>query len=606
MRYTEPIAGVPQQQTIRDLKSDQWVATDALQRKLPDARSAVPLRHGRYVGMFYFLTATSAGKPGPRDVTKTLLVQPDSSKWEKRTYYWGEPEAGYYLSTDEWVIRRHAQMLADAGVDVIIFDATNDTSNQPVYSTILRVFETMRQQGEPTPQVAFLASRVSIQEVWRDLYSQGLYRDLWFRWKGKPLLLAGQQHGMLHVEQLPTEIKDFFTVRESWAWDSLPWYRDGHDQWPWVAHTPQAIGWHEGPDRPEAVSVAVAEHPLSAIGRSFHDGAEPETNRYDTTAITDKGPFFQEQWNRALAIDPEFVFVTGWNEWMAASMVMGPNVKKDLAKWNFYPGARLGRAGHPLHPGDVYFIDQYNEEFSRDIEPMKDGHTDDYYYQLVANIRRYKGVHAADPASVEKPVALDGGFDQWKPVTPEYEDHGFDTLSRQSPGNYQAGPYTDHTGRNDFVTMKVARDKDNIYFYAKTRKLITSFRDRNWMLLFIDADENKATGWEGYDFVVNAQVVNRTTTLISTLDRNGHRGSPIRIPMRVQGNELMLAVPRALLRQTGKQVSFQFHWADNISRIGDITEFSLHGDSAPDRRANYRYAAEDTPAALSPASAALQ
>ena len=32
---------------------------------------------------------------------------------------------GYYLADDDWVIRKHAQMLTDAGVDVIIVDLTN-------------------------------------------------------------------------------------------------------------------------------------------------------------------------------------------------------------------------------------------------------------------------------------------------------------------------------------------------------------------------------------------------------------------------------------------------------------------------------------------------
>ena len=591
VRYTGNIAGAPAPSALRDLKSDQWAAADALHRPLPSETIAGAPRPGRYVGIFYFLTAAQAGKPGPRDVTKTLETQPDSSKWAKGTYYWGEPEAGYYLSTDEWVIRRHAQMLADAGVDVIIFDATNDTTHQPVYSTILRVFETMRQQGERTPQIAFLASQRSIQEAWRDLYSKGLYRDLWFQWKGKPLLLTGQQRGMLPIEKLPTDIQEFFTIRESWAWDSLPWYRDGRDQWPWVAHTPQAAGWHEGPARPEAISVAIAQHPLSDIGRSFHHGVEPAADRYDKTPVTGDGLYFQEQWDHALAVDPEFVFVTGWNEWMAGSMVMGSNVKKDLAAWDFYPGAKLGRAGHPIHPGDVYFIDQYNEEFSRDAEPMKDGHTDNFYYQLAANIRRYKGMHEEDPVSVPKTIDVKGNFEQWQPVTPEYEDHSFDTVARHSPGNYQAGPYDDNSGRNDFVSLKVARDERNVYFYAKTREPITSFHDRNWMLLFLDTDENKATGWQGYDLVVNAKVINRNTTTVSKLTEDGHTTAPVRIAMRIEGNELMVAVPRDLLQPRGDKLAFQFHWADNIARIGDVTEFFLHGDSAPDRRANYRYAA---------------
>ena len=36
--------------------------------------------------------------------------------------------------------------------------------------------------------------------------------------------------------------------------------------------------------------------------------------------------------------------------------------------------------------------------------------------------------------------------------------------------------------------------------------------DSNWMLLFIDTDQNKETGWEGYDFVINSKVNNRKTS----------------------------------------------------------------------------------------------
>jgi len=37
------------------------------------------------------------------------------------------------------------------------------------------------------------------------------------------------------------------------------------------------------------------------------------------------------------------------------------------------------------------YPDQFCDEYSRDIEPMKDGHGDNYYYQLAANIRKIKG-----------------------------------------------------------------------------------------------------------------------------------------------------------------------------------------------------------------------
>ena len=41
------------------------------------------------------------------------------------THFWGEPLFGYYRTTDPYVLRKHAEMLADAGVDVVFFDCTN-------------------------------------------------------------------------------------------------------------------------------------------------------------------------------------------------------------------------------------------------------------------------------------------------------------------------------------------------------------------------------------------------------------------------------------------------------------------------------------------------
>ena len=39
-----------------------------------------------------------------------------------------------------------------------------------------------------------------------------------------------------------------------------------------------------------------------------------------------------------------------------------------------------------------FFVDQYNAEFNRCIQPMKGGYTDNYYMQMAENIRQYKGI----------------------------------------------------------------------------------------------------------------------------------------------------------------------------------------------------------------------
>src|SRR5205814_3107279 len=114
------------------------------------------------------------------------------------------------------------------------------------------------------------------------------------------------------------------------------------------------------------------------------------------------------------------------------------------------------------------FVDECDEEHSGDSEPMKGGHGDNYYYQLASCVRRYKGARAAPVASPAKTIDIDGDFAQWKDVGPEFVDDANDTVHRHHAGFGTVGRYTNATGRNDLVLMKVARDEANIYFYART------------------------------------------------------------------------------------------------------------------------------------------
>jgi hypothetical protein len=578
-----------------DVMSDTWVATDALGRLLPGYEECGPPRENRYVGIFYFIARNYTGPDAPRDVTKLLHENPEHPQfWPRVPHHWGEPEFGYYRSSEKWVIRKHAYMLADAGVDTLIFDVTNNQTFPDTYEAVLDTFRQIRGEGEATPDVCFLASERSAFQLWEQMYSKGRYADLWFMWKGKPLLLFGQ-HGEIHGDMndviFPPYFIEFFTIRRSWAWDSLSWYRDnGYRMWPWVAHTPQCVGWDvEG--IPEHVPVAIGEHPLSNIGRSFHNGKQPETDQYDVTPLTECGPYFEEQWAHALKVDPEFIFVTGWNEWSAGGQICtDPSYEALQAKWSFFPGAQLGRAGKPLKVGDVYFIDQYNQEYSRDAEPMRGYHTDNYYYQLVDGIRRYKGVRPLPQASPARTMDLNGTFRQWDTVMPEYRDHLYDTIHRVNERGWgSAGPYTNTCGRNEFVSLKVARDISHIYFYARTRAPLTPRTDPNWMLLFLNTDHDKTTGWEGYNYLLNSTVLDQYRTSVKSCTGGWEWSTIGDAQYRVEGNELMIAVSRALLGLETEPLQLDFHWVDNIRGTGDIADFFDCGDSAPPRRFDYRY-----------------
>jgi len=112
------------------------------------------------------------------------------------------------------------------------------------------------------------------------------------------------------------------------------------------------------------------------------------------------------------------------------------------------------------------------------------------------------------------------------------------------------------------------------------------------MLLFIDADHNPKTGWFGYDFVINLNVLDEKTTSIMRYMKDsagGHWAEAGRLKYRYSGKELEIAVPRTLLGLKGDAFSFDFKWADNPTELKDPISLCTSGDAAPNRRFNYRF-----------------
>ena len=698
-----------------DTYSDTWVATDALNRTLPTHDQVGPPRQDRFVGLFFFLWHGAHVSPtwgGPYDVSRILAQDPeamrkkDSPLWGPMyaPHHWGESLFGYYRSDDDWVLRKQAQMLGDAGVDTLIFDVTNENTYKPYYMALLRAFAEVREQGGHTPQVAFMAPfwepSAAVEELYRDLYGPGLYPDLWFRWEGRPLILAdptrvgeaqvnARQDAAVSLDASHT-LGQSFTAEASFEavggrfptyaarnsamtlslyrdgpqgeqlarrrfenvgdndWLSIPiepplpagkyylemsdphgpigWWSHGEDvfpggeafadrsaspgdrtlrislangegrrlrrfftfrkpqpdyfrgqtasdMWSWLEVYPQHV-FRDSRGGKEEMSVSVAQNAVenrvgamsepAARGRNFHK--EPRSQTPDATL---QGANFAEQWERALREDPKFIFITGWNEWFAGRFDKFPEVQQP-----------------------VIFVDAFDQEHSRDIEPMKGGYGDLYYYQMVSYIRRFKGVRAPPLAGPPVTIQVDGDFRDWSGVQPEFRDDVGDVTHRDHPGYNNVRRYTNETGRNDFVALKVARDRENLYFYARTRQPITSYRDSQWMMLFLDVDGKRETGWEGYDFVVNRTTDRTEETALLEESRHGWDWKPrARVRYRVQGNQLEMAIRRADLGLENDDVPLRidFKWADNVQVEGDVTAFTLNGDCAPNGRFNYRY-----------------
>ena len=585
---------------LRPLAPETWTATDALGRTTPTNITVRQPHAKRFVGIFYFLTHGSRayydrpkenldyGTFGDdprvlRDNTQIIATSggnpvTNPGAWKDGgAYWWGEPAAGYFLADDPWVARKNLAMLANAGVDVLIFDVTNAPQYTTAYATVLDTAEQMRREGSPTPQFMFITHSSTgpvANSLYDAIYAKGRYKNLWFLWQGKPLILGDPNGSGPNKTPLRPEVQDFFHWRYSWANTNGP-TNDGKDEWEWIeTGHPQTYGWHEDPTIAEEVPVTLGGWSSSNLGRSYEGGQqtggkEPPINALALAADTDKGLLFSQQWRDALKIDPEFVFVTGWNEWTAGRQ--------------YQPSVPM--LGLVTGPGQYYFVDEYNAEFSRDAMPVKGGFGDNYYMQLVDGIRQFKG---ASPQPIARGFHTPKTMTDWKAVTPEYLDAIGDTMHRDWPG-WGGKHYTDTSGRNDIVAAKVATDARNVYFYVRSQSPLTPSMGPNWMQLLIDSDRNPKTGWNGYDFVINSRVISSKVTTLKRLSD----GKVWPVFYRAIGNEMQITIPRALLGLTNKgRTDFEFHWVDNAPVGGDpkvIADWWYVGDSAPDGRFNYRY-----------------
>ncbi|MHC8947379.1 hypothetical protein [Sphingobacterium hungaricum] len=577
---------------IGQTNPDSWAATDALGRKVRQDATENPIKKDKFVAMFYWTWHQGNDDKNyqVKNITEIVRDYPEAMKdynhfaWGTKKpgfFFWEQPLLGYYKTTDKWVLRKHAEMLADAKVDVVFFDCTNGSLLwRESYEALLETWAQAKSDGVNVPKIAFMLpfgpmqnSLVSLRELFKNLYKVKKHEDLWFYWKGKPGIMAYPDN--LTNEGLDVEIRDFFTFRPG-----QPDYVDGptrKDQWAWLENYPQKGYVQNSQGGYEQVAVGVAQNASpetnghcsafnlkDAQGRSFSfkNGFDPRVDGYLY------GWNFQEQWDRAFELDPELVFVTGFNEFIA-----GQWLPKD--SWT----------GDPFS-----FVDQFDWEHSRDIEPNKGwgDKGDVYYMQLIDNVRKFKGMQPVQAVSSPKTIVL-GKANAWDQVFPFYQHYKGNTAHRNHEGRYDEH-YTNTTGRNDLVGAKVARDNETIFFYVETAEALTSSTDRNWMLLFLDLDRSKSSGWNGYDFVINR--INPKTGKVIVERNVGNRWEwevVAEVPFTVRNNKLEIAIKRSQLNLLNKKLDFEFKWSDNMQENGNIMDFYVNGDVAPGGRFNFIY-----------------
>lgn len=541
--------------------------TDALGRKVKPVGSF----NGKQVGVFYFLWIGQHGSAKFDNSVLSAELQRNDRSGEDVHHFWAKPMFGYYDSGDAWVFRKHLQMLTLAGVDYLVFDTTNSYYYEEVCHNIFPVALQMLSEGWNIPKFIFdtnCRSSETVEGIYKEYYDPDTengkrYAPLWYRHPdhknrnagGKPWIIAKNNETGDNVKYnygaLPEKIRNFFYLRES------AWFKE--DETPYAfatdVDTPHV---HEG-----MLSVSVAQHTSGAFSDSVFEEGKRDSNRGRGYSHTDGrndagriacGSCFEEEWDRALSDKKvDNVFLTTWNEWVAQKQPFGAN----------------GRSC-------CYFVDQYNVEFSRDIEPADNELADNYYMQMVRNIRAFKGkgkVKRTLPftADIRKGESGFGG-------AKTYSAFSGDGIARNyKSANSDLPAYSRQGADNDITQVRVSCDKKYVYFRIECADKISQAGGNHLNVLIMPSENGK--------FVISDIEENKAQIRFAAGDEVKTAGIAECV---TEERAVNIKAERALLDLTGGECTFEFKVTDGIDGSDAVNYYTV-GKSVPYGRLNYYF-----------------
>ncbi|MBR3588354.1 MAG: hypothetical protein IKL16_02205, partial [Clostridia bacterium] len=332
------LAGTGEKEEITANVNGSLSCTDSLGRSVASSYGDSE----KLVGVFYFLWHGQHGSTRIIDNTEIIKNNPDAilseEAWmssgggnQQEFHFWGEPLLGYYSAEDEWVFRKHVQMLTDADVDFIVIDTTNAFTYSEPAKKLIDVWHEYYLKGWDVPKIAYYTNSGSgdtMNRIYDEIYNNKELKEkykeldeLWFCLDGKPMIIGDKNDSVLR-----DGVKNYFRIKAN-QWPNENKKNDG---FPWMefdrALTYKSVYKKDGV---KIMNVSVAQHSDTTCfsktawygkndrTRSWHDGK----NDTSENALL-YGYNFAEQWEFAIKMNPDIVFVTGFNEWVAQRQVV--------------------------------------------------------------------------------------------------------------------------------------------------------------------------------------------------------------------------------------------------------------------------------------------
>jgi hypothetical protein len=267
---------------------------------------------------------------------------------------WGTPQLGPYNSADPAVIRQHGEWLADAGVDFILVDWSNDIDYpadpnrmdiKAIEDATAQIFATFAQMpahpniaimiGSPSLAVDYTNGRVQTKadQVYATYASNPAYSGFYQQFRGKPLLVDYAGTPALFQDGLPPWDDGRFTVRHLTGFVSeqanlLDGLVSKYGYWSWEDRGQQTYPVVDGVPEAMVVNAAVRGDPNGWVSEDKREGRN-------------NGQTFVSKWDRAVAVGPQVALVQSFNEWTGCTANPGEEMSPEFSN-DIEPSVELG------------------------------------------------------------------------------------------------------------------------------------------------------------------------------------------------------------------------------------------------------------------------
>lgn len=324
------------------------------------------------IGIFYSLWHCPISSSANYNVGQTVfdisrILQLNGSWGPINTFHWwGMPDDGYYcLAENTEILSKHAQLLADAGIDFVYVDSTNwsntATSGQMVIDPFNKLMQTWSQIPNAPKVVPWvpMVSGGDMANYFDSMLSQ--YPQMAFQYEGKPLMLAVGHNAEDAVIQ---GFQSRYTIRKMWGFLTPDQMSQG--EWSFMQDCKEGFTTSQGDtlcsQSVSSNSGSVEQIPVVSAYQYYYMSNAGSTPKFNGKTL------LRQLETAYLNPGAPIVTITGWNEWIAQRFCPDGTTTCDSSN-------------DSLPNGNKLFVDQYNYEYNRDLEPG--GGLGPYYYNLL-------------------------------------------------------------------------------------------------------------------------------------------------------------------------------------------------------------------------------